>query len=72
MSDTHRSNEEWDAIIEDWLNENDPTPVKKRSYLSKRQMDRRTRKEIPISSLPTGLSAVIQHQLYSSQFECDD
>lgn len=66
-----KSNDEWDMEIEAWLKKNDKTPAKDRTYLTKRQMDRRTKKEIPVSSLPKGLAFHLENEIYSTHTKDD-
>lgn len=61
-----KSNDEWDREIEAWLKEHDKTPYKDRTYLSRRQLERRAKKEIPVSSLPKGLSFQLENEIYST------
>ena len=67
-----KSNDEWDKEIEAWLKKNDKTPYKDRTYLTARQMERRQKREIPVSSLPKGLANAIENEIYSTHTNDED
>jgi hypothetical protein len=54
-----------ELMADEFLKNNDNTPIRKRKYLSDRQLQRRRMKEIPISSLNKYLSSSLDNELYS-------
>jgi ribonuclease HII len=59
--------EELEKLTEDWLRNNDPDYQKRnKGYTSENNMDRKARKEIPISNLNKQERSKLEEEYYSN------
>lgn len=64
----HGRDDELEKLTEQWLRDNDPNYQKRnKGYTSETNMDRKSRKEIPISNLNKTERSKMEEEYYSNQ-----